>query len=76
MDIHPFELLFDPPHTDPLPDPARAHIAVGAHGKDRDRILLSPECRSVEEVEAEVNELKKDLDRILKVARGKFARRV
>ena len=73
MPIHPFELLFDPPRAKPLPDTARAQIAVDFHSTEDGRVILSPgECRTVTEVEEAINYLKKDLDRILAEARRKF----
>ncbi|MCK4626075.1 MAG: hypothetical protein KAV00_12235 [Phycisphaerae bacterium] len=68
-----FELLFDPPQTKPLPDSARAHIALSAYSRgEGDRVLLWGECRTVTEVEDAVKYLKKDLDRVLAKARRKF----
>ena len=75
MAIHPFELLFDPPCTKPLPDSARAHIALSSWSVDKDKhILVSPECRTEGEVRAAVDNLKEDLDRVLAQARRRFAK--
>ena len=73
MAIHPFELLFDPPRKKPLPDSARAHVALSFYTQDNDRILVSPECRTERELEMAINGLKKDLDRVLAQARRRFA---
>jgi len=72
MADHPFELLFDPPRTKPLPDNARAHIALSCHCTEAQRIIMSGECRTVREVKEAVDYLKKDLDRVLAEARRKF----
>lgn len=74
MPIRPFELLFDPPLTGPIPDSARAHIALSSWSVDKDqRILVSPECRTEREVRESVDCLKEDLDRVLDQARRRFA---
>ena len=73
MAIHRFELLFEPPRKKPLPDSARAHVALSFYGRENDRILVSPECRTERELEGAINNLKKDLDRVLTQARRKFA---
>lgn len=72
MAMRPFELLFNPPQTKPLPDTARAHIALSSYSTEDDRLLLWGECRTVAEVEEAIKYLKKDLDRILAEARRKF----
>lgn len=75
MQMRPFELLFDPPRTRPLPDSARAHIALSFWSKNKDqRILVSPECRTEREVREAVDYLKEDLDRVLAEARRRFAK--
>ncbi len=74
MAIRTFQLLFEPSRTGPLPDSARARIALGACSRDKDAILVSAECRTAKEIEEAVNELKEDLDRVLAEARQKFAK--
>lgn len=74
MAVNVFQLLFDPPQTKPLPDNARAHIALSCYSMEDDRILLWGECRTVSEVEEAIKALKKDLNRILREARRKFPR--
>lgn len=75
MAIRWFTLLFDPPRTDPLPDSARAHIALGSCLHEKGEILVSPECRTAGEVEAAASRLKADLDRVVAEARRKFKRK-
>ncbi len=72
MAIRTFQLQFEASRTEPLPDSARAHIVLSTVIRDNDRILLSPECRTIGEVEHEVDKLKDELDRILDEARRKL----
>lgn len=76
MAIRWFTLLFDPPRTDPPQDSARAHIALGSCLREKEQILVSPECRTAGEVEAAASRLKADLDRVVAEARRKFKRKV
>ena len=73
MAIHRFELLFDPARKKPLPDSARAHVVLSVYAQENDHILVSPECRTERELEMAINDLKKDLDRVLAEARRRFA---
>jgi len=70
-----FTLLFDQPRTDPFPDSARAHIALGSCAHTKEGILVSPECRTAREVEVAASHLKADLDRVVAEARRKFKRK-
>jgi len=72
MAVYPFKLLFDPPRTKPLPDTARARIALGVWSTESEGPIVYPECRTVHEVKEAVDYLKKDLDRVLAEARRKF----
>ncbi len=76
MAIHPFQLLFDQQRTKPFPDSARARIALSTYTTQDERIIVSAgDCRTVGEVEAAVDRLKKDLDRVLAEARRKFPKK-
>lgn len=68
-----FELLFERARQIPLPDPARAHIAVASHAVDAaGRLLISPECRTADEVDHWASCLIKELEELKLTARRAF----
>jgi hypothetical protein len=68
------DLLYIPPRKKPFPDSGFAYIFIGMSSLFKDYECISSECRTIHELEFEVNSLKKDLDLLLKKARKHFCK--
>jgi hypothetical protein len=70
------DLLCISPRKKPFPDSGFAYIVIGNSSSFKDHECISNECRTIHELEFEVNSLKNDLDLLLKKARKHFRKKV
>ncbi len=80
MNTFTFDLLFLEHKKGELPGPPVSHVYVKAHSKggysgvSKDLIVISADCVSVSEIEAEIDRLQADLEAIRKDARRRYMR--
>jgi len=67
------DLRFRSPKKGDLPGPSIAQVCVKGHGTEDDTIILGAQCVTYEELEEQVEYLKKELDAVRKKAKTKFA---
>lgn len=73
---HSFDLVFHEPSRDRLPGPGISQIYVKTHSTDETgHILITPQCISMTELEAEVERLMMELEMIRKKGKLQFGKR-
>jgi len=66
-------LDFRKPRKGDPPGPCIAQVCVASHSSDgRGLKLITPQCVTIEEFEFAINQLKKELEKVLSEARQKF----